>query len=838
VVVETQYRCGTEGRRQLVRTVAGADGKPLKNGIDYLEVDPSDQRVLEVFFLHPLPAQGQTGTVPDDPDAELTATNVTVQGGVRVVGVAIDHVATSGDKLTVTLDRAGDFSTYTLRLVTSPTNPEPPDGFDRQLSAIDFSFKVSCPSDFDCRSQPDVAPPRAREPEIDYLAKDYASFRRLLLDRMAVVVPGWGDSVPADVQVTLVELLAYAGDQLSYYQDAVATEAYLGTARKRVSVRRHARLLDYAVHDGCNARAWVALEAGPGADGERVAGPTASTPGTQLVTMFDPARRTLGPEEVDTAVIAGAQVFEALHDLTVYAAHSEMRLYTWGDSDCCLPAGATRATLRDGTGAGDRLRLRAGDVLIFEERLGPATGREADADPGHRHAVRLKSVAPEATRSVVNGVEARTPGPPLTDELTGRPIVEIAWSDLDALPFALCLSGTVDGVPLSDLSVARGNVVLADHGRTIAGESLDPPTVPAIGRYRPQVQRTGIAFRTPYDDAAARHAPAAAATGQDPRGALAAIVLRGGTETWTPQRDLLSSDRFAEEFVVETGEDASVSLRFGDGIYGRPPSSGLKATYRIGNGQAGNVGAEAIAHVVAEIDDVRRVRNPLPAVGGAEPEPMEQVRLYAPQAFRSQRRAVTEQDYADAAQSHPDVQKAVARLRWTGSWHTAFVSVDRRGGRPVDQDFREELSSFLERYRMAGVDLEVEAPQFVPLDIAFRVCARPGYYRSDVRAALLQAFSSADLPGGGRGFFHPDNFTFGQPVYLSRFVATAMGVLGVDWIDTEDHDPNRFRPRGKVAHGELELGRIEIGPLEIARLDNDPNQPENGRIEFIVEGGL
>ena len=36
-----------------------------------------------------------------------------------------------------------------------------------------------------------------------------------------------------DVGVMLVDLLAYVGDQLSYYQDAVATEAYLGTARQR-----------------------------------------------------------------------------------------------------------------------------------------------------------------------------------------------------------------------------------------------------------------------------------------------------------------------------------------------------------------------------------------------------------------------------------------------------------------------------------------------------------------------------------------------------------------------------------------------------------------------------
>ena len=57
----------------------------------------------------------------------------------------------------------------------------------------------------------------------------------------------------------LAELIAYYGDQLSYQQDAVATEAYLLTARSRISLRRHALLVDYRVHDGCNARAWVHL---------------------------------------------------------------------------------------------------------------------------------------------------------------------------------------------------------------------------------------------------------------------------------------------------------------------------------------------------------------------------------------------------------------------------------------------------------------------------------------------------------------------------------------------------------------------------------------------------
>ena len=51
--------------------------------------------------------------------------------------------------------------------------------------------------------------------------------------------------------MTMVELLAYAGDLLHYRLDAVATEAFLDTARLRTSVRRHARLVDYRMHDGC-----------------------------------------------------------------------------------------------------------------------------------------------------------------------------------------------------------------------------------------------------------------------------------------------------------------------------------------------------------------------------------------------------------------------------------------------------------------------------------------------------------------------------------------------------------------------------------------------------------
>jgi len=227
------------------------------------------------------------------------------------------------------------------------------------------------------------------------------------------------------------------------------------------------------------------------------------------------------------------------------------------------------------------------------------------------------------------------------------------------------------------------------------------------------------------------------------------------------------------------------------------------------------------------------VANPLPARGGTDPESIEQVRLYAPQAFRSQRRAVVPADYAALAGTHREVQKAVATQRWTGSWHTVFVTVDRRGGRQVDAAFERELRAFLEPYRMMAHDLEIEAPRLVALDLALSVCVAPGHLRSAVKAALLAVFCARHRADGSAGFFHPDRWTFGQSVYASAVIAAAMQVPGVTWVAAE-----RFQRQGEPDRGELGQGRIEFGRLEIARLDNDPNAPTHGRLDLILHGGL
>jgi len=223
-----KYYCCDQRRLEVVKL------NGTLNGLEYLEVydsgisgDATRQLTLIVKFLRAVPAS-------------LTKDNFRIEGGERIKTVEIEWVAradtnplpvnipprtnlidgldplTLDDFLLIRTKIFGDFSLYTLRVVSGQGSDTPPANFDPRLSEIQFSFKVQCEADFDCASSTPCPTPPATNPHLDYLAKDYASFRRLMLDRMSTLMPEWRSRNPADVGGTLVELLAYVGDQLSY----------------------------------------------------------------------------------------------------------------------------------------------------------------------------------------------------------------------------------------------------------------------------------------------------------------------------------------------------------------------------------------------------------------------------------------------------------------------------------------------------------------------------------------------------------------------------------------------------------------------------------------------
>jgi predicted phage baseplate assembly protein len=271
----------------------------------------------------------------------------------------------------------------------------------------------------------------------------------------------------------------------------------------------------------------------------------------------------------------------------------------------------------------------------------------------------------------------------------------------------------------------------------------------------------------------------------------------------------------------------------------------FRAVYRIGNGGAGNVGAEALSHVaLSPVGNVfTTVRNPLAAGGGVDPETIAEVQQWAPQALRAEQfRAVTEADYAAVARRLPQVQSAVAGFRWTGSWYTVFVGVQPssttdlvlkpNGVTLLTDSLRQTVFDFLTSYRQTGYDLEIRPPQFLPLEIDLSICTAPGYFRGDVEQAVFNALSSHILPEGTHGFFFPGNWVFGQSLYLSQLYAAVEAVQGVDSLEV-----TVFRQFGQPDNGELAKGVIMAGPWQIVQLDNDPNFEEHGVLKLTMLGG-
>jgi hypothetical protein len=847
------YCCERDDRRDAVRRMKGW------NGLDYVEVG-NDWRTLTVFFLGKLPPEF-VGSKPEN------LRYLILEGGQRVTDIGITSVKAvvnpdpeKDDFLVVKLDKVGDFSAYTVRLV-GVKNIDP--RYDRAT----FFFKIDCPSDLDCAPACACEPPILQEPEISYLARDYASFRQLILDRLAVLVPDWKERHVPDLGIMLVEALAYTADYLSYYQDAVATEAYLDTARQRISVRRHIRLVDYRLSEGCNARAWLSLEVSSDlslnpADTSFITGLNDALAPQPGVLKWEELRDVPGQayEVFEPVILDGAAVME------FRTAHNEVRFYAWGEKECCLAKGSTSATLLDqwmaaGSGTdettpvpdkgGRALQLAPGDVLIFEEVLGPVTGSPSDADPARRHAVRLTRVSP--------GEDPTCP-----DE-AGRPTpyLEVEWSRQDALPFPLCLS-TIGPAPdcryLDGVTVARGNVILVDHGKTQEPEPLgtvptsstdawcecaeEPGEIQIVpGRMTARLGKQPLTFRSPFpvDDATpGRLASASSFLRQDTHQALPQVRLNSNpAEAWESRYDLIDSRPGDRHFVVEIDNDGMAHLRFGDGEMGwRPPAAmEFTAAYRVGNGNAGNVGAESISRLVLKNTTLSgvavAVRNPLPAAGGTDPESVAEAKLLAPHLFRNQiERAIIAADYAEIAQRWAEVQKASASLTWTGSWYEADVAIDPFGREDEYDPLLAKLAHHLERYRRMGHDLALQAARYVPLYLSLCVCASPHYDRGHVKAALLAAFGTRALPGGKRGFFHPDEVTFGEGIYLSRIIAVAQAVPGVESVQVEE-----FHRLFESANHEKENGLLPLSSREVAQLDNDPNFPERGRLVIEVGGG-
>src|SRR5262245_18428594 len=808
-----------------------------------------DHADIELSFFSSLHVAAILADIGGDP---VRARQVfRIRGGSRIVaGSATGQVkvtAVTGidtTRLRLTVEPIGDYSTYTLDLIWDASLIDP------FFSSIGFKFRPGCFTN-DCAPALPGRPPLPG-PAIDYLAKDYDSFRHTLMVAMAARVPGWQSTSEADHDQVLIDLFAAAADELSDYQDRVMNEAYLASARKRVTLARQARLVDYHLHEGNQASTWLAVEI--------VAGqPPFTLADQELVVWSGP-----GPLTADSVVFMSRehrlppgerQRFDPLVN--------RLRLYTWGDAQPALRAGSTSAdVVPDVPGAAqaqaDALRdlVRNGGLkaLLIAERLNPLTGLVPGHNPRKRQLLRL--------RSGTNAAET------IHDPLTDTWLVRLNWRDEDALRFDYSFTTFCSGTPVTDVSLFYGNLVMVHEGRPMtvhfyeSGALLPTDTDEEKHRYYQRLDRyvpDPDPTVTPHDwiVAALPEGPLAylppsegSAPGEIPAHSTLHVeveVTGGMRAQWSEVESLVHSNDQDADFMVETDERQRSILRFGDGTNGMllPRDAIVHTDYQVGGGHGGNVGADQLTNARpltgALGGAVTAVFNPFDVTDGSDPETPEKIRRNAPEAYRArQLRAVTLADYVRRAEEVPGVSRAVARYAWTGSWRTVRIAVDPAGftalGDPLSDalwdELRPRVADHLEAVRLIGEDLELRPPRYVPLEIHVVVCAGDAYWREDVRFVLEQEFSDGWTSDGRRGFFHPDEWTFGQSLHRSAIEGRIHRVTGVKHVVRIAM--KRFSARLPGAPG-VEV--LEMGFDEVVLLANDPSHLERGLIRFAVQGG-
>ena len=548
------------------------------------------------------------------------------------------------------------------------------------MGSATFSFKVLCPTDFDCATTAECCTPDEPPlPAIDYTAKDFQSIQQALTEFSAQRYPAWQERSEADFGVMFMEALCALADELSYLQDRVAAESTLLGATQRRPLVSMARLVDYEPQPCMSATTTMQCN---------VTGTT--VPAGALITATRP-----------DGVVVPFEIGLGLADTTHYpvspAWNDGIQPYCLDYSQQCLPCGST-------------------GMWVLGHGFGFAT-----AQPGT--ALLIQTDLPgESIREVVH-----VTGTEILDTVfpggTPTPVTHISWLPAEALTRDRDLTHTL----------LAGNLLPATQGRRFSeafAVGTPPPawsSLPvAIARRGPNgtdAQPNWIT-RYPLSKASgasgqfnsALSALAALTTGAQPR--LTWLLPAGGSQPGT----LIDSDivRPAPELVVnrrlpepqlftfatslldatatetaytvdpaawrvvgasspsgaqqwEYDGDQGDTLRFGDGVFGEAPAEGdvFDVEYRIGLGASGNVAAEAIRNIDPSATAyLTSVRNPFAVTNGLDMETAQHIQRMAPQAFRAvQYRAVLAEDYAAAAppagmltviaQSYPGLRKVL-----------------------------------------------------------------------------------------------------------------------------------------------------------------------------------
>jgi predicted phage baseplate assembly protein len=288
-----------------------------------------------------------------------------------------------------------------------------------------------------------------------------------------------------------------------------------------------------------------------------------------------------------------------------------------------------------------------------------------------------------------------------------------------------------------------------------------------------------------------------------------------GFQPWTMVDNFAGSSRTDKNFTLNV---ATGGIDFGDGEQGKIPArlpdpsrpdqdlaNIQAANYRWGGGARGNAGANTVTSLQSPIPYVDSVTNLRPMAGGQDEETLGQAQDRAPQAIRSQSRAVTADDFVYLAQQTPGtrIRRAQAlalrnpnieATRPSGSGLpvtttpspgalSVMIVPDSLAAKPVPTTQTLTLvAQWLNSHRLITTELYVVAPRYREVEVDAQVIAETtantDQVAQTVEENLLGFFNP--LTGGKAG----TGWDFGGTIYFSDIYRTILNTPGVARLAT------------------------------------------------------
>ena len=300
------------------------------------------------------------------------------------------------------------------------------------------------------------------------------------------------------------------------------------------------------------------------------------------------------------------------------------------------------------------------------------------------------------------------------------------------------------------------------------------------------------------------------------------ITIAG--HSWSYVDSFIEQDFDSEVFTAEIDAWRRAEIFFGDGKTGKIPDEGenIVVKYRIGGGIVGNVAPDTITNVRDIATDSKgnkvsvSVTNENWAAGGAEPESLESIKLWAPRFFETQNRCVTQQDYEAFAIKYDGIAKAKAVVRKrSGEANFIRLYVLTYGSTigtvtTANETLKNNLVKYLDRYKMFTDWIEAEDGKWREINFSGQVIISDGFSIDLISSKIKEELSS---------LLDIETHDMGEALRISDVYAAIDNIEGVLFVELNEPKQTIIPDINEI----LVLGNIDFSYIVRGSIDHGKN---------------